>query len=128
VIEKTYESLERCRIVEGPLASLPDSGLNGCFSVPGPRGDRLIIVASNAWDWDEAKLPLPKWEHVSVHVRGRTPSWAEMDFVKNMFWRDDEWVVQFHPAIADHVNLHEHTLHLWKPVGVEIPTPPKACV
>ena len=37
-------------------------------------------------------------------------------------------VMQYHPAKSEYVNLYENRLHLWRPVGVEIPTPPKELV
>jgi len=51
-----------------------------------------------------------------------------MCWVKSLFWGPDEWVVQFHPAEADYVNRHPNCLHLFRPVGVSFPVPPKECV
>lgn len=48
--------------------------------------------------------------------------------MKDVFWNPDEWVIQFHPSEAEYVNVHERVLHLWKPVGVELPKPPRAAV
>ena len=71
-----------------------------------------------------------KWEHLSISLPGqnRCPIWDEMCNMKNLFWRDDETVVQYHPAKSEYVNLHSFVLHLWKPIGVEFPLPPKVCV
>jgi len=63
------------------------------------------------------------WEHVSVSVFDRCPTWQEMCFIKDMFWDDDDCVMQLHPPKADWVNNHPFTLHLWRPIGVEIPRP-----
>ena len=70
------------------------------------------------------------WEHVSVSAPGRCPTWGEMHHVKELFWSDDECVVQYHPPKEDYVNCHPFVLHLWRPntPGVEIPRPPKALV
>lgn len=64
------------------------------------------------------------WEHVSVtlHKMGkkklevvhRTPTWQEMCFVKDVFWGEEEEVIQFHPKKAEYVNVHDFCLHLWK--------------
>jgi hypothetical protein len=81
----------------------------------------------------EPVLTGPPWEHVSVSLlqvgRGfrRLPNWKEMCFVKDLFWEEEECVVQFHPAKADHINLGE-VLHLWRLVGEPFPMPPKECV
>ena len=67
------------------------------------------------------------WEHVSVSSRQgkkvRTPTWGEMCSVKDVFWGLDDLVVQFHPRAEDYVNDHDHVLHLWKPIGKELPSP-----
>ena len=37
------------------------------------------------------------WEHVSVSLPDRCPTWEEMCFIKDLFWNSDECVVQYHP-------------------------------
>lgn len=86
-------------------------------------------IHNDIWgDKQEISLPLPSWEHVSVSCKYGVPTWVEMCWVKDQFWNDDEWVIQFHPAHNHYVNIHENVLHLWKPIGVEIPYPPRICV
>ena len=49
------------------------------------------------------------WDHVSVcPYNRRTPTWDEMCAVKDMFFRDDEVVVQYHPAKSEYVNIDEY--------------------
>lgn len=100
----------------------------GSFLLPGPKGDRLRVVVGDGVEWEEAGLPLPAWEHVSVSLKTRTPTWAEMEWVRELFFADDELVLQFSVPRAQHINIHEHVLHLWRPIGVEIPLPPPVCV
>lgn len=83
-------------------------GNNGIFWVKD-----LKIIASDGMGWD----------HVSVSLNLRCPTWKEMCRVKGLFFRDDECVVQYHPAKNDHIDIHEFCLHLWRPQGVEIPMP-----
>ena len=64
------------------------------------------------------------WEHVSVCPENRCPDWDEMCKIKDMFWDDDEVVMQLHPAKSNYVNLMPNCLHLWRPIGQEIPVPP----
>ena len=71
---------------------------------------------------------LPQWEHVSVSCDGRCPTWDEMAKVKDMFWGEDETVVQFHPRRDQHVNLHHYCLHLCKKCGSAFELPPTQCV
>ena len=55
-----------------------------------------------------------EWEHVSVSLPNRCPTWAEMCFVKALFWEDHEAVIQFHPPQSEYVNVHPYCLHLWR--------------
>lgn len=64
------------------------------------------------------------WEHVSVSRPNRTPDWSVMQRIKEMFWRDDETVIQFHPRKDKYVNCHPHVLHLWRRADVEFELPP----
>lgn len=63
------------------------------------------------------------WEHVSVSLNERTPTWAEMDFVKDLFWDEEQCVMQLHVPKIEHVNLHNNCLHLWRPINQKIPRP-----
>jgi hypothetical protein len=68
------------------------------------------------------------WEHVSVSCIDRTPTWDEMKAVKEMFWGDDETVVQFHPARAAYVSQHPYCLHLWRRPGALLDLPPRGLI
>jgi len=90
---------------------------NGCFDAMGPDGYRLVIIASGGGGW----------EHVSVHRVGdpkHAPSWDEMCYVRQLFWEKEDTVMQLHPAGSKYVNTHSGTLHLWRPIGRDIPLPP----
>lgn len=98
-------------------------------SAPCPK-DHLMIIASDGDGWEHSQFPPPAFEHVSVTVRTngeqalRCPTWEEMDWVCRLFWGPEEAVLQYHPPLTKKVNHHPHCLHLWKPIGVEIPIPP----
>jgi hypothetical protein len=47
-----------------------------------------------------------------------------MDHVKRLFFKPEETAMQLHPPEAEHVNLHQYTLHLWAPQRTQIPRPP----
>lgn len=120
MIERPTEWLEKYRVVAGRYASGPAAGNNGMFQIPSPYG-KLTIIASNGGGW----------EHVSVSYtrkKDEIPSWEVMCFCKRLFWSDDECVVQYHPPESEYVNNHPSVLHLWKPVGIAIPMPPKSFV
>lgn len=94
-----------------------DSG-NGMFEVF-VAGKSFFCIASNGGGW----------EHVSVSpaskARKSCPTWEEMCAIKDLFFRMDECVVQYHPTRSEYVNNHPYCLHLWRPTGTtEIPRPP----
>lgn len=109
------------------MASDASFGANGKFVIPCGRV-MLSVVVSDATSWAESGLSGLPWEHVSVSLPVRCPTWEEMDFVKGIFWGGDETVLQLHVPRSRHVSYHPYCLHLWKPVGVEIPLPPIATV
>ncbi|CAB4159272.1 hypothetical protein UFOVP703_79 [uncultured Caudovirales phage] len=115
-----FKTPEQYRVTKGRVAT-PAGALFGAFVVPMPTSKATVkayVIASNQMGW----------EHVSVSLDARAPTWAEMCFVKGLFWDDTDWVVQFHPAESDYVNDHPRCLHLWRPVGTSFPTPPKLLV
>jgi hypothetical protein len=120
--------IEAGRYLQGKYAS-PPAARYGLFALlKPPMRKPLIVMASDGEDWEGLGLPLPQWEHLSVSCQGRCPTWEEMCWVKSLFFDPEELVIQFHPPQSKYVNCHPHTLHLWKPVGVEIPLPPVECV
>ena len=98
-----------------------DSG-NGCFRVY-VGGKAFNVIASNGGGWDHVS--------VSPNSKNRTtcPTWEEMCEIKDMFFYDEECVIEYHPAKSEYVNNHAYCLHLWKPNnGETIPTPPSEFV
>ena len=106
------------RIRRGDYGTTESDGLMGAFQIVGPTGDVLRILSSGTGELAEG------WEHVSVSTRDRTPNWAEMTFVKNLFWGEEECVVQYHAPRSQYVNHHPYCLHLWRPIEAALPTPP----
>lgn len=102
-------------------SSSKEDGNNGFFNIPHPRikGQELRCMISDGMGW----------QHVSVSVGElrkqphRCPNWEEMCFIKNLFWTDDETVVQYHPAKENYRNIHNFVLHLWKPYFEKLPFP-----
>ena|SRR5436190_18619915 len=114
---------EKYRTLTGALATEPNSGNNGSFMIPYSAADpgkreTLRVIASDG----------KGWEHVSVSLPNRCPTWEQMDFIKDLFWEPHECVMQLHPPRSNWVNLHPYCLHLWRPIGVEIPQPPRYMV
>lgn len=82
------------------LASGSDGGR---FSVR-VNGNNFFIVASDGMDWD----------HVSVSLRDRCPTWEELCIIKDIFFNAEETVVQFHPKKSEYVNNYPYCLHMWR--------------
>lgn len=104
------------RIRNVRMATTNQMGNNGAFFMRGPNRKEtapLHVIASDGLDW----------EHVSVSLPHRCPTWSEMCFIKGMFWDDEDCVMQLHPPKSDWVNNHQYCLHLWRPVHAVIPTP-----
>ncbi len=101
-------------------------GNNGAFAFPHYKvgGYTIYCIVSDGGGW----------EHVSVTIAPqgkdatRTPTWDEMCWVKNQFWGEDECVIEYHPPKSEYVSCHPFCLHLWKPVGIDIPMPPSIMV
>src|SRR5258708_420898 len=85
---------------------IDSTGNNGAFRLPSLIGSReLYVIASDGMGW----------EHVSVHVweakKYRLPIWPEMCHVKELFWDDEDIVMQLHPRKSEYVNCHPYVLH-----------------
>jgi len=65
-----------------------------------------------------------QWDHVSVSLKTRCPTWEEMCAIKDIFFDPDDVVVQYHPAKKDYVNFHPYCLHMWRYNGT-MPVPEK---
>lgn len=105
------------RVRSGPLGTSDAHGNFGLFIFKTPKAHSsavLRVIASEDGGW----------EHVSVSTSTRCPTWEEMCFIKEQFWDGDDCVVQFHPPESEYVNNHPFCLHLWRPIGLNITTPP----
>lgn len=87
------------------------------FPLPGVASKANVIASA-----------LGGWDHVSVTLPNRCPTWGEMDLIKRAFFEPDECALQYHPPVAKHVNVHPFCLHLWRPHLVPIPMPPQEFV
>ena len=62
------------------------------------------------------------WEHVSVSpYKGKMPTWDDMCAIKDIFWDDEEAVIQIHPKKSEYVNVKDNCLHLWRHKSIELP-------
>lgn len=123
--KKVPEELEIRRVREGDYATNASHGLMGAFTLFAPKDGEPLLVMSSGGDSRDNDTG---WEHVSVSAKFSTPTWDEMCFVKDLFWYDTECVLQYHPPRSVYVNCHPYCLHLFKPIGIQIPIPPMLLV
>jgi hypothetical protein len=116
-----FQVPERYRLKIGAMKTTEQNGNNGVFMIPNRSKTSqtpLKVIASDGQDW----------EHVSVSLSTRCPTWDEMNKVKNLFWDETDAVMQLHPPISNYVNNHPYCLHLWRPTNQAIPLPPQILV
>lgn len=113
------DHLDKYRKVHPNLGTSPSGALYGFFVAK--RWDTQLAIISSGERHDGE---LGEWEHVSVSLYRRSglPTWNLMCWVKELFWRDDESILQFHPMASEYVSIAE-VLHLWKP-PYEVVLPP----
>lgn len=99
------------------ITAASEEGFSGEIALPTWRGS--VICSTGAG-----------WEHVSVspYKRRITPSWDDMCKIKDAFWKDDEAVIQIHPAKVDYVNNMPNCLHLWRCTYKDMVLPPSILV
>jgi hypothetical protein len=119
VSDWAFLSSARCtvpsRYVPERFCSNDSDGFNGMFRF-GLDGHSIRCIASDGMGW----------QHVSVSVEfsDKPPTWSTMCKIKDLFWDDEDVVVQFHPKKSEYVNFHPGCLHLWRCTdGREFPTP-----
>ena len=117
-----FQVPEKFRVIGGAFGTTAAAGNNGHFNVmiKQKRGSKrkFTVIASDG----------AEWEHVSVSLPDRCPTWAEMDYIKDLFWGSDQFVVQYHPPKKEQINNHQYCLHLWRPVHEVLPHPPAILV
>lgn len=80
------------------IGKFPGNAQCGAFAVPYPViTNTLLRVIANSYD---------DWDHVSVSLKKRCPTWEEMDFIKRLFFHPHETAMQIHPSVSKHVNIH----------------------
>lgn len=114
---------EEFRVTRGALGSTPEYGNNGLFIVHlkqagGRPALYLNVIVSDGDGWD----------HVSVSLPHRCPTWDEMCQIKDLCWDPEDCVIQYHPPRSAYVNNHPYCLHLWRNQTVDIIRPPAIMV
>lgn len=109
----TYRDLEW----EYRMSGTHGDDRGGCFKVP-CNGVELRIVASSGGGWD----------HISISLAERCPTWEEMEHVRKLFAKPYETWVQFGLPDKEHINCHPYCLHWWRPLKHVVKLPPSEFV
>lgn len=112
------DRVEDARITKGPRATTRGDTW-GEFSLKlKVQQPPMHVILSDGFGWD----------HVSASYKNRCPTWEEMSMLKDLFFDEEEAVMQIHVPKSHHVNNHPYCLHLWRPQEIDIPLPPDIMV
>lgn len=90
-----------------------EDGFSGYIEIRGWRG---TIIASWGCGWDHVSVAPLKSNYM--------PTWDDMCAVKDLFFKDDEAVIQIHPPKNEYINNKENCLHLWRRNDADMVLPP----
>lgn len=100
---------------EHSLYVIPEEGsIEGYFEIM--YGNKRLHVISGCGEG---------WDHVSVSLIHRCPTWEEMNWIKDRFFEAEECVVQFHPPKSKYINIGKYALHMWRPWASQYELPPE---
>lgn len=107
---RTIKEIKECKRIT--ITSVSKDGFRGFIKMPWWKG--TFICSFDFWD------------HVSISPADikLTPSWDDMCLIKDIFFKEDEAVIQIHPPKAEYVNQMPNCLHLWRWNEGEMTLPP----
>lgn len=101
------EVLEKEKYKFIQVQSYGPSGMRVVFQ--NKKGAYGVIVVTQA-DRPEDST---EYIHASMSYEHRDPSYAELCTLHHAVFGRKRWAYQIFAPLVDHVNLHEHALHLW---------------
>lgn len=78
----------------------------------GAYDDRGVSVI-----WSVERIDGQVWRHLSVATTSGIPSYTMMAGIKRWLLGDEGKAIMVFPPRSEHINIHQHCLHLWEPVG-----------
>jgi len=130
---RNLNDLNAYRITRGPIidhyGGFVGDETCGAFMVPVRARNRGLSTAlTGSYKLKVIVSGSEGWDHVSVSLPQRCPTWEEMEFVKRLFFQPDAVCMQLHVAESSHISVHPFCLHIWHPHDAEIPLPPPIMV
>ena len=123
-----HDLAEKARITDGAFGSRYGDRFGAFIMLCPTTGGLLKVIAACGDNKDSVFPGGSRWDHVSVSLKDRTPTWEEMCWVKGLFFDPEECVVEYHPPASKYINVTATVLHMWRPLDCEIPMPPVSCV
>jgi hypothetical protein len=95
------------------ISQLTHDGMRGTIQIRGWKG--TVVVSTGAG-----------WDHISVSPlkSNYTPTWDDMCAIKDIFFYEEEAVIQIHPPKSEYVNEKKNCLHLWRANDKDMILPP----
>ncbi len=137
-MKSNLSHLDQYRVSHPTAGDAPPGSTWGMFAIPhldqwqrSQFQAHYIVLASDGNNHPDGSKGTG-WDHISVHCRSirknkrtlHTPTWEDMEHIRSLFFDDDETVMQLSVPRADHISIHNHVLHLWRPTECAVPVPP----
>jgi hypothetical protein len=69
--------------------------------------------------WSVERIDGQVWRHLSVAGADRLPTYDELAKIKNWLLGPESKAIQVFAPASQHINVCQHALHLWSPVGFD---------
>lgn len=112
--DRLPRNLEKFRYDHPYYVIAEEGSIQGSFKIP--YGNKTLHVLSATGEG---------WDHVSVSLIHRCPTWEEMNWTKDRFFKPEECVIQFHPPKKDYINVGKYALHMWRKWDAHYELPPR---
>lgn len=87
------------------------------FQTHGPAGFRIplrdYVLGGGSVIVSQAEIEDVEWLHASVAFAEADPRYIDLVILHGAVFGRKRWAYQLFTPAADHVNIHEHALHLW---------------
>lgn len=101
-------------------------GVDFSMRIDGPARRWRTVRVISSWEagWDHCSVSFKPLDSEMKSKWRRLPGYREMKTIKRVYFRSDEWALEYHPPDAEYVSANDGVLHLWRPHDQTIPTPP----
>ena len=124
----SFKVPEKYRLKTCQMGSDESYGNNGGVIIPLIMEKQIRCIVSDGGGWEHVSVSVARHSPSNSHQIIETPDWIVLCKAKNLFWDEEDCVVQFHPPKSEYVNMHPNVLHLWRKVGEDFETPPKIMI